>query len=150
MESRDSADRTDLTLATDATENAQTAEPADPTDRIEPAEPTERIEPDDPIDKIDPTDPMLSSEFFEPIDHREPWLFVMPGILAPGPGPGNAATRAAPKPRPAWAAGRPDAVVARIRGDAGQSGRLVYSPYPLPQEARCAASPSSSRSPPQP
>ena len=84
MDRNDSADRTEPALAADAIE---------PTDRIEPAEPTDRMEPTEPTDRIDPLDPMLSSESCEPIDHREPWLSLMPGILAPGAVPGNAATR---------------------------------------------------------
>ena len=58
-------DRTDRKDNADRIEPTPTAEAIEPTDRIEPAE-------------------MLSSESCEPIDHREPWLSLMPGILAPG------------------------------------------------------------------
>src|SRR5258706_2097487 len=84
MDRKDKADRIEPTLAAEAIE---------PTDRIEPADPTERIEPTEPTDRIDPLDPMLSSESCDPIDHREPLLSLMPGILAPRPVHGNAGTR---------------------------------------------------------
>ena len=83
---RDHAERIEPTLAAEAIEPAERNEPAEPSDRIEPAEPTERIEPVEPIDRTDPFDAMLSSEFCDLIDHREPLLSPMPGILAVRPG----------------------------------------------------------------
>ena len=83
MDRKDKADRIEPTLAAEAIE---------PTDRIEPADPTERIEPTEPTDRIEPLDPMLSSESCDPIDHREPLLSLMLGILAPRPIHGKAGT----------------------------------------------------------
>ncbi len=114
MDRLDSPERTEPTLATEATEYAEAAEAAEPIDRIEPADPTERIEPAEPIDRIEPTEPilridpfdpmlridfsgpMLRIDFSGPIDHREPRLSLMPGILSPWSSRGNAATRAEP------------------------------------------------------
>jgi lysophospholipase L1-like esterase len=76
---------------------------------------------------MDPFDPMLSSESCEPIDHREPWLFLMPGILAPGEVPGNAATHPGDE-----GAGWAPAVTGSGRG--GWRPVSSYTrPYPLPQ-----------------
>jgi hypothetical protein len=91
MDRKDKADRIEPTLAAEAIE---------PTDRIEPADPTERIEPTEPTDRIEPLDPMLSSESCDPIDHREPLLSLMPGILAPRPIHGKAGS-GAPDAHPA-------------------------------------------------
>ena len=111
IDRRDSPERTEPTLATEATEYAEAAEAADPIDRIEPAEPTDRIDPAEPIDRIDPTepidridpfDPMLRIDFSGPIDHREPRLSLMPGILSPLVEPGNAATRAVEPAEAVW------------------------------------------------
>jgi hypothetical protein len=54
----------------------------------------------EPIDRIDPFDAMLSSEFCDLIDHREPLPSPMPGILAPPSLAGNAAARWAPRMAP--------------------------------------------------
>src|SRR5262249_49833626 len=87
MDPRDSADRIEPTLAAEAIEPTDRIEPTEATDSIEPAEPSERTDPAEPIDRIDAFDPMLRNESCEPIDHREPWLSLMPGILALRTGP---------------------------------------------------------------
>jgi hypothetical protein len=97
---REHAERIEPTLAAEAIEPAQRNEPAEPRDRIEPTEPSDRIEPVEPIDRIDPFDAMLSSEFCDLIDHREPLPSSMPGIFASPPPAGNAAARWAAKMAP--------------------------------------------------